>query len=96
MSWIRKLQGKNEKLNQEICELLITKKFFLPDLSETLNPSQWDFCHEICSFVIKVDDSLKQEIISALDKQLAENPTMKCVKERVETLKKYALKLKET
>ena len=95
MDWVRKFQGRNEKLNVEICELLKSKKFFLPDLSKTLNPSQWDFCHEICSFVIKVDDSLKKEIVGVLDEQLAGNPTMKCVKERVEALKKYALKIKE-
>ncbi len=95
MGWITKLQGRNEKLDEEICELLKSKKFFLPDLSKTLNLSQWDFCHEICSFVIKVDDSLKKGIVDVLEEQLMENPTMKCVKERVEALKKYALKIKE-
>lgn len=95
MDWVRKLQGRNEKLNEEICELLKFKKFFLPDLSKTLNPSQWDFCHEICSFVINVDNSLTVEIVKELDAQLKENPKMKCVKEKVEALKKYALKIKE-
>lgn len=94
-SWIRKLQGRKEKLSDDICELLKSKKFFLPDLSKTITPSQWDFCHEICGFVINVDNSLTVEIVKELDAQLKENPKMKCVKERVEALKKYALKIKE-
>ena len=53
---------------------------------------RWHFCHDICSFVIKVDISLKNYLINVLDKQLEKHPEMKCVKERVGSLKKYKLK----
>ena len=42
-----------------------------------------------------MDNSLTVEIVKEVDAQLKENPKMKCVKERVEALKKYALKIKE-
>ena len=84
--------GKQESLHPEIHKHLKESKFILPDLSATLSENAWHFCHDMCSFVVKVDISLKDDLIKMLDEQLEKHPDIKCVKERVEALKKYKLK----
>ena len=92
IDWINKLQGRQKPLYSEISEFLNEKNFLLPDLSKTISENAWHFCHDMCSFVIKVDISLKNDLIKVLDEQLEKYPNIKCVKERVEALKKYKLK----
>lgn len=92
--WILKFEGKNENLDDGICNLLITNGFFIPDLSKTISYNVWDYCHDICSFITRVNNDLKSHLIISLDEQIMKNPNSKCAKERVDALKTYKLHIK--
>ena len=92
--WILKFEGKNENLDDGISNLLKTNGFFIPDLSKTISYNVWDYCHDICSFITRVNNNLKSDLITSLDRQIMKNPNSKCAKERVDALKVYKLHTK--
>lgn len=89
--WINKSKCEQGTLYPEIREYLKESKFLLPDLSETLSENAWRLCHDMCSFVVEVDLSLKEDLIRVLKEQQEKHSEMKCVKERVESLRKMHL-----
>lgn len=91
INWIHKLQKHSDSLHPEIVHFLKENKFLLPDLSKSISENAWTLCHDMCNFVVKVDISLKNDLIDILNKQLESHPDLKCVKERVDALKKHKL-----
>ena len=87
MTWINKMQGRSKSLNPEISNFLKKNSFLLPDLSKSISENAWRLCHDMCSFVIKVDFSLKVDLIEVLDTQVKKYADVKCVRERVDALK---------
>lgn len=85
--WTSKLQGRIEPLNEDICQLLKEKKFFLPNLSETITENAWDFCHDMCHFILNVKKDLTEGLVEVLDEQIENNSQSVCLRERVEVFK---------
>lgn len=78
---------QNGVLSEELCGLLIANAFFLPDLSKTITPNSWDYCHDVASFILKLTPKLKNKFIAVLDENVKRCPSSKCLKKRTAALK---------
>ncbi len=84
---IRKYQGQMKSLSTKVFKLLEENKYYLPDLSDNISSSSWNYCHDICSLMLRLNPDKISNFYSVLDEQAIKNPSSKCLKERLEALK---------
>lgn len=76
---------KRSEPNDSFNELLIKKKFFLPNLSNEITYEEWKYAHEIADYCVL--QTLKKEFYDCLDKILEKNQKSNSLRQRINILK---------
>lgn len=81
--------NKHKDLSEKtpIAELLVSHRFSLPDLSDSLNGDAWSYCHEVARFIAGMKD-YEKSFISVLEDQCKKSSS-KSLRERCWALVKY-------